>query len=167
MHGDRGELRVGDARDVDERIGPQRMAHFIERDASDGEISEERPVARDDVAKRSRQREMIGMNLDRARRRNQVRPEVDQDVAERGGKAASVGKVSIRKVQEFDVSGTQRCDGRPRLPLPLARFPRLPSVRRHHHPHFPPFAQMERHQPAATDDLVVGMRRQHQQSLAA
>ena len=143
------------------------MADLVERNASDGEVGEERHIARNDVAKRVGQGEMVGMNLDRARRRNQIGPKVDQDVAERGGKTAAVGKVPIRKVQEFDFSGPQRCNGRARLPLPLARLSRLPAVGGHHHPHLPSFVQMERHQPAAADDLVVGMRRQDQQPFAA
>ena len=134
----------------------------------DSEIGEQRGVARDHVAQRARQREVVGMNLDRARRGDQIRPEVDQDVAQCSGKAAAAfGEMAIGKIQELHFRVAERRQRRARLALPLRRLACLAAVGGNDDAHATNFAQMEGHQSAAADDLVVGVRRQHQQPLAA
>src|SRR5207248_8544434 len=57
---DRRVLGVRNGGDVDERIRPQRRADFVKRHARDGQIGEERRIARDQLAEGAGERNVIG-----------------------------------------------------------------------------------------------------------
>ena len=82
MRGDGVVLRRGDVGDVDEDVRPQRLADLVERHARHGEVGEERRIALDQLAKDAREGEVIGMDLDRARRQNQVGTKPVEHVAQ-------------------------------------------------------------------------------------
>ena len=72
VYRDRSVFRAGDRCDVDERIGPQRSADFVKRNARHSQVGEERRIARDQIAEGARQRHVIGMNLQRTGNRDQI-----------------------------------------------------------------------------------------------
>ena len=102
MRGDRRVLRVRDGRDVDERVRPQRRADFVERDARDGEIGEERRIARDEIAEGARQRDVIGMDLERAGNGDQIGLPFAQNRGKPIVEFARIRRVAIGKTEKLD-----------------------------------------------------------------
>ena len=166
MLGDGRIFRLRDVADVDDRVRAQRLADFIERDPRDRKIGEQRLVALHEIAEDPRQSEMIGMNLDRRRRENEIGSKVEQDLAKAWRDA--VVELAIGSAQELDRDVfAEVCECPTRFLFAYVRPAGLRAVRGHDHAHLAPLAQMLRDEPATSDHFVVGVRCEDEQPFAA
>ena len=109
------------------------------------------------------------MDLDRARHRDEVRREGEQRVVQFGEQRLGVfGEVPVGEAIELDVDPfAEERQAAAGLLLAGRRVARLGAVRGDNHAHFPAVAKVLGHEAAAADRLVVRMRREHEQPLAA
>jgi hypothetical protein len=167
MRGDGRVLHIRNRRDVDERIRPQWRAHFVESDARYGQIGEKRGIAGDEIAERSRERGMVRMNLDRAGDGDEVRLPFAQNRSETFIEILRIFQSPIGESEELDRGVAEEREGGARLLFTLRGVAGLRTIRGDDHMHGAALAQVQRYQTAAADDLVIRMRRKHEQALAA
>ena len=77
------------------------------------------------------------------------------------------GEFAIGESEERDRGIAEERESGARFRFACRGVASLRAICRHGHVHLPAFAQMQRHQTAATDHFIVRMRCQHEEAFAA
>jgi len=165
-------LLLGDIRNINEGVRPQRLTHFVERDARDGQVGKEAFVALHELAECAREGQMIGVDFDGTGDADQVGLERREVLADRAGDG--VVEPAIGKTKKVDVYIAEDFETAPRFFFATAavvisitdRRVGFRTVRRDHNADGTTFAKMFRDEAAAADHLVIGMGSEHEKPFA-
>ena len=108
------------------------------------------------------------MNLHGTGNGDQVGLEIDQDFAHPiFQRVGFLGEAAVVESEEVTLDVAEEAERAAGFLLANSCVSRLRPIRHHDDSNLTAFANVQRNEAAAADDLVVGMRREHQQPLAA
>ena len=108
------------------------------------------------------------MDFDGTGNSDEIGFEIDEDFAKPGLQRLRIFvEVPIAEAEKIDRNGTEDREGALRFVFADLCVSRFCSIRHDHRPHRPSVAKVKGEEPSATDDFIVGMWRQHEQTLAA